>query len=151
MVQQARPVGCIARGSLFPCSLSLCAPCYCGVRATVYVGGLIFLSYMYVIVYGSVFIGFFGIKWENMNTYKILAGIIAALGLVWYVLRVMPHALSLHLTCTCCATIVAGVSSAQYCTGARAHAYVPEAWVCAAATSDQVSRRLRAPKPSRQG
>ena len=99
MVQQARPVGCIARGSLFPCSLSLCAPCYCGVRATVYVGGLIFLSYMYVIVYGSVFIGFFGIKWENMNTYKILAGIIAALGLVWYVLRAMPHPLSLHLTC----------------------------------------------------
>lgn len=39
---------------------------------------------MYVIVYGSVFIGFFNMKWENMNTYKILASIIAFLGFVWY-------------------------------------------------------------------
>lgn len=50
-----------------------------------YAVGTVIVSYLYVIVYGSAFIGFFNMKWTNMFSYKLTMGFVCFLGFVIHV------------------------------------------------------------------
>jgi len=54
-------------------------------HGSVYTAGQIFLSYIYVIGYGAVFVGLGPIKWTNMFTFKLAVYAFGAIAVIWCV------------------------------------------------------------------
>lgn len=85
-----------------------------------------FVSYLYIIVYGGAFIGLCHWKFTNMMSYKLVFGLVVALYCIWCEQHRRCHSGHVSkLTNSCCTHFFPGTLWGKSSSGLRALAYVP--------------------------